>query len=195
MFSIVKMPEKQVTKEEKNDYEKENEDENEEIEEKEKEDEKTKTLLTIFQENIIRKISNRYHPFFLQCNKTFQQCYIYIHNFLIVFTSFIFLFSNNLFHLAIVLLIISLDAFSIVVMHNCPLTQMEKKFLNTSTSDERKRIMKNLGISYHCDHIYEQQIELMINVWLIVVGKILVILFLKTANIRLINYNGIYINP
>ena len=40
----------------------------------------------------------------------------------------IILFSNNLFYLIILLLIISIDAFTLIIIHDCPLTMLEKKF-------------------------------------------------------------------
>ena len=52
--------------------------------------------------------------------------------------------------------------------------------------------MANLGIMYNCDHEYEKQVELLINAWMLVSGKMLFILFLKTLNIKLTNYNNIY---
>lgn len=117
-----------------------------------------------------------------------------IHHTFIFLIAFIGLFNNNILHLSIILLIISLDAVSIVLLHECPLTTMEKKYLNTSSCDIRNDYLKSLGIMYNCDHDYEKQIELLINAWMLVTGKIIVILLLKTFNLKLINFNNIYSN-
>jgi hypothetical protein len=90
------------------------------------------------------------------------------------------------------LIIISLDAFSIVVLHQCPLTILEKKYLKKTSCEERKNILKNVGIFYKCNHYYEHQIELLINVWLLVACKCLVIILLKTFNIKLIDNMKLY---
>jgi len=117
-----------------------------------------------------------------------------IHHIFIFLIAFIGLFNNNILHLSIILFILSLDAVSIVLLHECPLTTMEKKYLNTSSCDIRNDYLKSLGIMYNCDHDYEKQIELLINAWMLVTGKIIVILLLKTFNLKLINFNNIYSN-
>jgi hypothetical protein len=118
--------------------------------------------------------------------------YLNIHFSIIFFTVFILLFNNNLIYLTILLIIISFDALSIVVLHGCPLTQLEQKYLNYNSSDQRKDILKNCGIVYKCEHEYEKQIELLINVWCMITLKCLIIIFLKTFNIKLNNYYNLY---
>jgi hypothetical protein len=107
--------------------------------------------------------------------------YLLIHSLFIVFCAFILLFSNSVIHLTILLLIVSLDAFSIVVLHECPLTILEKKYMGINCSEMRQKDLKNAGIHYRCNHTYEKQIELMINVWLLVAFKICCILFSQTC--------------
>jgi hypothetical protein len=103
------------------------------------------------------------------------------------------IFNTNLFYLAITLIIISFDALSIVVLHQCPLTILEKKYLKKTSCEERKKILKNIGIFYNCNHFYENQIELLINVWLLVACKCLIIIFIKTFNLKLIDNMKLYI--
>ena len=45
---------------------------------------------------------------------------------------------------------------------------------------------------YKCDHDYERQIELLVNVFLLIALKCLTILFLRTINLKLYNYNNMY---
>ena len=118
--------------------------------------------------------------------------YMLIHTIIIFIIGFIMVFSSSTTHLTILLIIVSLDAFSIVMLHECPLTIMEKKYLGISSCDERNHILKKSGIVYKCNHNYEKQIELLINIWCIIATKILLILFLKTTNLKLFDLSGIY---
>jgi len=141
----------------------------------------------------IRNFSNYFTDNFNFNILTFKgKIYLYAHYIFIFFSSFIILFNNSIYQLIILLIIISLDAFSIVVLHECPLTALERKYLGISISDERNYILKNMKINYRCDHNYEKQIELLINVWLLNVFKILSIIFINTFNIQLKNNNSIY---
>ena len=81
---------------------------------------------------------------------------------------------------------------SIVFLHECPLTTLEKKYLGISSCDSRDAFLQNLNITYRCDHTYEKQIELLINIWTIVVCKILLIIFFYSFNIKLCNFNNLY---
>jgi len=143
--------------------------------------------------NIIRKISIYLYNIFNLKNLCLSYSYYIIHSIFIFFICFITIFNTNIIHLIIILIIISLDAFSIIVLHGCPLTILEKKYLKISSSDIRRKELKKCNILYNCNHEYEKQIELLINVWMIIAGKCLIILFLKTFNIKLFNYNNIYI--
>jgi hypothetical protein len=126
-------------------------------------------------------------------NKTIGLFYIYIHYVLGFLVGFAMLFNNNINYLCILLVIVSLDAFSIVVLHGCPLSHLEQKYLNYNTCQDRSNYFKKSGIMYTCDHEYEKQIELLVNVWTVIAIKCLLILFFKTFHIQLKNYNDIYI--
>ena len=142
--------------------------------------------------NICRKIANRLNEWIDFKALGYTEYYTIIHHVFIFLVGFVSLFNHNIVHLSILLLIISLDAVSIVLLHECPLTTMEKKYLKISSCDVRREHLDSLGIMYNCDHEYEKQIELLINCWMLLSGKILIILFLKTFNVKLINYNNIY---
>jgi hypothetical protein len=145
-------------------------------------------------QNIFRKFAKYINVNFNLKALKYTTYYKEIHHIFIFIIAFVGLFNNNILYLSIILLIISLDAFSIVLLHECPLTTMEKKYLNTSSCDIRNEYLKSLGIMYNCDHDYEKQIELLINAWMLVTGKIIIILFLRTFNLKLINFNNIYSN-
>ena len=112
--------------------------------------------------------------------------YNLLHLTIIVLGTIIILFSNNLYHLLICLLIVSLDGIANVVCHDCPLTTLEKKYLKTSICHNRKKILKNFNILYNCNHIYESQLELIVNIWSLIVCKILIIILISTFSNQII---------
>ena len=156
-------------------------------------DKKIKKKCKKINSSIIRNISN-----YINNNNNLKldnfKGYIifFIHNIIIFLSAFIIIFNNSIIHLIILLIVISLDAFSIVVLHECPLTILEKKYLGVSSSDMRDLIFKNAKIFYNCNHTYEKQIELLICVWSALACKILIIIFLNSFNIKLINFNNLY---
>jgi len=150
----------------------------------------------ISDENIFRTISSNILVTIKQIgitNEVVGLIYTYVHFLIIFLVGFIFSFNNNIYHLIVVLILISLDALSVVVLHGCPLTLLEQKYLNTNTCEERSEILKNSKIVYKCEHEYEKQIELLINVWTLIAVKCLILIFLKTFNCKLKNFHSIYV--
>ena len=179
-------------KEEKEREEKEREEkdrEEKEREEKEREKEK-KAVHNFLNQNIIRKAAHYlYNVLHLE---KITPYYSLIHDILIAVLTFIILFETNVFHLILILIIVSLDAFSIVVLNKCPLTLLEEKYLKKSSCDIRCEALKELGINYNTDQVYEIQIELMVNVWMLIVFKCLILISLQIFNIKLLDFSGIY---
>ena len=70
--------------------------------------------MSIFSDNIIRRLSNYIRP---HLKKVFGYYYVLAHTLILATGGFVLLFSNNVFYLTILLLIVSLDAFAIVVLH------------------------------------------------------------------------------
>lgn len=154
-----------------------------------------KENITKNDENIIRNITNTILDStekigFTQ--KILGNIYTYIHHLFVLLVAFIFSFNNNITHLCILLIIVSLDAFSVVVLHGCPLTQLEQKYLHKNSCEKRSKQFQNAKIMYKCDHEYEKQIELLINIWMLISGKCLLLIFFNTFNIKLHNYNNTY---
>ena len=144
-------------------------------------------IFRVTSKNILEKIKK----FGIE-NKIIGLVYIYVHFLFIFLIGFIFAFSNNIFHLCITLIVVSLDALSVVVLHGCPLTTLEKKYLNITSCEKRANNFKNANIVYTCEHEYEKQIEILINVWTLIAVKCVLLVFLKTFNFKLNNDNLIY---
>lgn len=134
--------------------------------------------------NIIRKLTGTFKKSFGR-DFVIGSLYYSIHQVFIFLIGFISTFTFNIIFLCAILVIVSMDALSIVVLHDCPLTIMEKKYLGTSVCEHRNIILKELGISYRCDHIYEQTLELLINVWMLLAMKICLIIVFKMFKIDL----------
>ena len=88
----------------------------------------------------------------------------------------ILLFDNNILHLCILLNVISIDTYSIIHFHKCPLTLLEEKY---EKKKSHKKTLQKLGIGYKCNHQYESSIETMIHIWLLVCLRLLVLMVSK----------------
>lgn len=132
--------------------------------------------------NKIRDLSNTSSNFIKQVIGNY---YGLLHTILIIGGAAIILFSKNLIHLSIILLIISLDAFAIVVRHDCPLTQMEEKYLGISGKRQINEFLRSYGLVYNCSHLYESQLELVVNFWALTACKIVMLICLKMLKIEL----------
>ena len=131
-----------------------------------------KNIAQNIDKNIIRDLSYYYKKFI---NITVGTYYGFIHGLIVFLGGLTVVFSNNLLYLCIILFIVSLDAFAIVTIHDCPLTQLEEKYLGVSGKKNTKEFLHKIGIVHKCDHLYESQLEFVINMWMIVVMKILIL--------------------
>ena len=132
--------------------------------------------------NKIRDLSNLSSDFM---KYVIGNYYGMLHTILIIGAAAIILFSKNICHLGALLLIISLDAFAIIVRHDCPLTAMEEKYLGKSGKKNVNIFLKECGIVYNCSHLYESQLELIINSWALTACKIVMLICLKMLKIEL----------
>lgn len=124
-------------------------------------------------ENIVRIILNSIPSYIKTLIGSY---YAFIHSLLAFLGLIVMLFSNNIIYLSALLLVIILDSLSIVFLHDCPLTMLEKKYLGTSSVTTRRAALKNMGILFTCDHEYEAQLEVLINMWTITAIKMFVII-------------------
>lgn len=132
--------------------------------------------------NKIRDLSNSTSHFI---KNVIGNYYGLLHTILIIGGAYIILFSKNIGHLATILFIISLDAFAIVVRHDCPLTEMEEKYLGISGKRNINEFLKSYGLVYNCSHLYESQLELVVNFWALTACKIVMLICMKMWKIEL----------
>lgn len=112
--------------------------------------------------------------------------YYVIHVILIFLGCIILLFSSNIFYLLIILNLVFLDGIAILAYHECPLTILEQKYLNTNMTKQSKHHFNNLDINHRCNHIYESQVELIVNLFTLISVKILFIIIMKSINVSFI---------
>lgn len=133
------------------------------------------------EENIIHNCMNRVRPYL---KKLCGAWYMYLHLCLAVFSTIIFLFDNNVYHLILLLNIIFLDSLSCIILSDCPLNILEEKYTNTSMLIERMKCYNNFGIMYKCDHIFECTMELLINVATLLSIKIVMLIAMQIFSIN-----------
>ena len=141
--------------------------------------------------NAIREFLNNFVKKDIK-DKLLGSYYMSLHSIIIFLGTTIILFSNNIFHLIAILICVVVDSLCIVILHDCPLTMLEKKYLGSSIAELREKRLADYNIVYKEDHLYETQIELLINLTCLIVFKILVLIFLDLFNIDKPNYPVIY---
>jgi len=148
-----------------------------------KENNNTKNDINIVREfsNCIWKLSEN------PLDAVFGIYYMILHYIFIVLGCFVLLFETNVVSLTVVVILLTLDGMANVVMHDCPLTTLEQKYLKTTMSGQRKHFLQNCGIMFKCNDIYESQLELIINIWSLFAAKILILLTLQFFNKKIVN--------
>jgi hypothetical protein len=106
--------------------------------------------------------------------------YYTIHVILIILGCIVLLFSSNIGYLLVLLNIVLIDGLAMLSYHECPLTILEQKYLDTNMSNESKCNLNNLNINHKCSHVYESQVELIINLCTLLAIKILLLIIMKS---------------
>ena len=159
---------------------------------KEKINIKEEEIISILPRNVVREFLNNVINKDLK-SKILGSYYVIIHSLIMYFGMTIILFSNNIYHLFAILLFVSIDALSVVILHDCPITLLEKKYLDSSMAQLKEQQLKECNIVYKDNHLYETQIELLINLASIIILKILVLIFMDLFNIQKPNYPEIFL--
>ena len=98
--------------------------------------------------------------------------YYTLHGLILFLGVFILLFSTNKFYLILLLVIATCDTLAIIVLHQCPLTMLEHKYLGKNISEEKMKLLNKAGIVYKCNHVYEYHLEILINMISVITIKI-----------------------
>jgi len=114
----------------------------------------------------------------------FGNYYTILHSFFVVAIGYLICFVNDMSYLVIGLLIMSLDGYANVVLHNCPLSMMEEKYLDKSGIETRLEMLRTMGIMYSATNTYDIQLETIINAWTLIAGKILLLIIFRNFTKR-----------
>jgi len=128
-------------------------------------------------ENRMRMFCNITNPLL---KKIIGNYYYTIHVILIILGCIVLLFSSNIGYLLVLLNIVLIDGVAMLSYHECPLTILEQKYLDTNMSSESKCSLNNLNINHKCSHVYESQVELIINLFTLLAIKILFLIIMKS---------------
>jgi hypothetical protein len=134
--------------------------------------------------NCIRAFINYLQPLFK--SYFMGHYYLFIHYTIMLAGAVVFLFTKNIFFLCVILFTLVLDTFCIAGLHNCPLTLLERNYLQVNYASSMKEALHRCNIVYNCDHAYESQIEYLINLWCFVVLKILGLMLMRTFHIQVV---------
>jgi len=107
--------------------------------------------------------------------------YTYLHLGIIILGAYVICFVNDLQYLTIFMIILSCNAFTNIILHDCPLTMLEQKYLDTSIVQTRINSLKAMNINYECDRYgqFESQLEFIINTASLCIFKIFFIIVYK----------------
>ena len=148
--------------------------------------------------NYVISIMDKFCNYVYKDNITFRELMIAhyykgLHGIYMYLLFFVFLFNNNIYYLTILLVIILMNAFTVVALNQCPLTNLEEKYSKQNLCLDRQMYLKNLNIRYKCEHEYEKTLELLINAWTLIALKCLTLILMKTFQIKANNCNNIYL--
>lgn len=110
--------------------------------------------------------------------------YASIHSLFMLLIGLIIYFVTDKYFLCMTLLVISLDAFANVIFFDCPLSSLEKKYLQTSMIETRLQSIQKWGMMYSNDKCYDTQLEVIINGWTLCAAKILILIIFDWFNIN-----------
>lgn len=134
------------------------------------------------EENIVRRISD-------VCGRYMKKrvggvmigvMLMYVHTLIMICCGIILMFSNNIFYLLCMFVFTMFDSCCIVVLHDCPLTKLEHKYMKRSIRSEITKKMRDMKIVYKCDHNYEKQLDFLINISSMLLLKMFVLISVRT---------------
>ena len=106
--------------------------------------------------------------------------YIWLHIGIMTMGIYIILFSMNQLALIFVIIVLAIDAFTIVILHDCPLTMLERYYVKHSSVYWRLDALRNSGIKYSLENEYDIQLEVVINGAAMAIFKLFCIVVLQS---------------
>lgn len=137
-----------------------------------------------FDESFLKKylLNEKFKNFLRKC---IGYHYGLIHCALVFYTLFCIVFVNNIVHLTCVLVFISMDALSNIVLYDCPLTMLEKKYLGFSGTSTRVNYLHKFGFMITNEKEYDIQLEVIVNAWCMCAMKLLILIVLSRLAVKI----------
>ena len=98
--------------------------------------------------------------------------YVWLHMGIMIMGIYIILFSMNPIYLLFVIIVLAIDAFTIIILHDCPLTMLERYYIKNSSVYWRLDKLRNSGIKYSLENEYDIQLEVVINAAALAIFKL-----------------------
>jgi hypothetical protein len=102
-----------------------------------------------------------------------------LHIIIMLCSATVLLFDTNVIHLILMFNLLAVDAFSCIILKNCPLTVLERKYLGKTWMSTRFEVLQTLGIDHHCCHEYEATLETLMNMGGLFILKLSVLFILS----------------
>jgi len=123
----------------------------------------------------LQKVIKQWKPYLQPCLGAY---YGTLHIIIMLTCATVLLFDNNAVHLIIMFNLLAVDALSCVILKNCPLTVLERKYLGKTWMSTRFEVLQNMGIDHKCCHEYEATLETLMNMGGLFILKISVLFIL-----------------
>ena len=106
--------------------------------------------------------------------------YVWLHMGIMTMGIYIIMFSMNQIALLFVIIVLAIDAFTIIILHDCPLTMLERYYIKHSSVYWRLNKLRNSGIKYSLENEYDIQLEVVINGAAMAIFKLFCIIVLQS---------------
>ena len=141
-----------------------------------KKEKKLKKRIREIEHSLVKKAGRVCSPVL---KKMIGNYYYSIHFIIMIISGIILLFDNNIYHLFILFCIVFMDCISCVFLHDCPLTPLENKYLNTCFVDAMPAFLSKSNILYKRSHRYESTLEFLTNCASLLYLKIIILIVIK----------------
>jgi len=110
--------------------------------------------------------------------------YATFHILIMLCSATVLLFDSNPIHLIIMFNLLAVDALSCIILKNCPLTMLERKYLGNTWITTRFQVLQTMGIDHQCCHEYEATLETLMNMGGLFILKISILFLIQLFPIQ-----------
>ena len=134
-----------------------------------------------FTDSILYYIFNKHLQEYFQ--RLIGNYYVCLHIGIMTLGIYIIIFSMNPYALLFVINVLAIDAFTIIILHDCPLTMLERYYIKHSSVFWRLDNLRKSGIKYSLQNEYDIQLEVVINGAAMAIFKLFCIVVLQSKTL------------